>query len=243
MAMSGLLSIYNLKNVAFLIVSANDIFATIPTIMKFEVKTKYPLPSMLIRVKINDGETLLTHVEDKKIFNLTVTFPKRGKISIDKIIISSFFPFLFFNRILKLPVNYEITVFPKPIKCDFSMYMSTGNSQRESKRTIGKSYEGEIVGIKNYNPYEPLKYIHWKASAKTSELMTKEFSPYKGNPVIVRLSDFSGDVEQKIGKATFTLIELSKKGIPVGLELENKLYKPDTGKVHLRKMLNALALY
>ncbi len=243
MAMSGLLSIYNLKNVDFLIVSSNDIFATIPTMMKFEVKTKYPLPSMLIRVRLNDGETLLSHVENKKLFNLTVTFPKRGRIFIDKIIISSFFPFLFFNRILKLPFNYEITVFPKPIKCDFSMYMSTGNSQRESKRTIGKAYEGEMVGIKNYNPYEPLKYIHWKASAKTSELMTKEFSPYKGNPVIVRLSDFSGDVEQKIGKATFTIIELSKKGIPVGLELENKLYKPDTGKVHLRKMLNALAIY
>lgn len=243
MAMSGLLSIYNLKNVHFLLVSANDIFATIPTTMKFEVKTKYPLPSMLIRVKINDGETLLTHVEDKKLFNLTVTFPKRGRISIDKIMISSFFPFHFFNRILNLPFNYEIIVFPKPIKCDFSVYLSKGNKQTESKRTIGKAYEGEMVGIKNYNPFEPLKYIHWKASAKTSELMTKEFSPYTGNPAIVRLSDFSGDLEQKIGKATFTIIELSKKGIPVGLELENKLYKPDTGRVHLRKMLYALALY
>lgn len=243
MAMSGLLSIYNLRNVYFLLLSADDIFATLPATMRFEVKTKYLIPSMLIRVKIDGGETLLTYVEDKKIFNLTVTFPKRGRVSIDKIMISSFFPFLFFNRILKLPVNYEIIVFPKPIKCDFSKYLSHGSRERESRRTNGKAYEGEIVGIKNYNLHEPLKYIHWKASAKTSELLSKEFSPYRGNPVIVRLSDFSGDLEQRIGKATFAIIELSNRGIPVGLELENKLYKPDTGKLHLRRMLNALAIY
>lgn len=243
MAISGILSVYNIKNVSFLMLQNYDIFAMTPTVLKLEAETKYFMPSMLIKVKINDSEATLTYVKNKAQFNLAVIFPKRGRVSIDKITISSYFPFYFFNRIFKIPTNYEVIVFPQPIKCDYSNYFSKGKMKIESKQTLGKAYEGETIGVKNYTPDEPLKYIHWKASAKTSELMTKEFSPYIGTPTIIKLSDYSGDIEQKLGKATYTIIQLSKQGIPVGLDLENKFYKPDLSKSHLRKLLYALALY
>jgi uncharacterized protein (DUF58 family) len=243
MAISGILSVYNLKNISFSIIQNYDIFAMTPATLRLEAKTKYSLPSVLIKVKINNSEAMLTYVKDKAQFNLTFVFPKRGKVLIEKITVSSYFPFYFFNRILRIPTKYEVIVFPQPIKCDYSFYFSRGNKYIESKQTSGKAYEGETIGVKNYTYNEPLKYIHWKASAKKSELMTKEFSPYIGQPTIVRLLDFSGDMEQKIGKATYAIIQIFKQGIPVGLELENKFYKPDISKNHLRKLMYALALY
>lgn len=243
MAVSGLLSIYNLLNIKLKIVSYDDIFANLPSKINFEIKTRYFLPSMLIRIELFNGNALRPYVEGRGIFSLAVTFPHRGKIFIDKIYISSYFPFYFFKRTLILTVNEEILVFPRPIKCDLSVYLSEGIRMTESKISMGKAHEGEISGIKNYNPLEPLKYIHWKASAKSADLMSKELSPYRGNPVVVKLSDFSGNVEEKISKATFTIMELNKKGIPVGLLMDKATFKPDTGKNHLRKMLYALALY
>ncbi len=243
MAVSGLFSIYNLLNIKLKIVSYDDIFANLPAKINFEIKKKFFLPSLLIRIELFQSIILISHVDEKKIFSLKVNFTHRGKVSIDKVYISSYFPFYFFKRILTLPINQEIIVFPKPIKCEFSFYFSEGDRMTDSKIAMGKAYEGDISGIKNYNPTEPIKYIHWKASAKSLDLMSKEFSPYRGNPIMIKLSDFSGSLEEKIGKVTFTIMELHKRGIPVGLSLENETFKPDTGKTHLRRMLNALALY
>ncbi len=243
MAVSGLISIYNLLNIKLKIVSYDDIFANFPAKINFEIEKKFFLPSLLIRIELFNSIILIPYLDDRKIFSLTVNFSHRGKISIDKVNVSSYFPFYFFKRILTLPLYQEIIVFPKPIRCDLSFYFSEGQRITDSKIAMGKAYEGDISGIKNYNPTEPLKYIHWKASAKSHDLMSKDFSPFKRNPVMVKLSDFSGNLEEKLGKVTFTIMELHKRGIPVGLSLENETFKPDTGKTHLRRMLNALALY
>lgn len=243
MTLSGITSIYNLKNIDFFLLPTDDIFAMTPAVLKFEVKSKYPFPSLLIKLRIKNSEAILIYVKNKVLIDLKIIFANRGKIKIDEIEISSYFPFYFFNRILKVPVNYEFVVFPKPIKCDFSTVLSDGKTKNETNYTKGKAFEGEITGVRGYNPDDPMKYIHWKASAKTTELMTKEFSPYRGSPVIIKLSNFSGTLEQKIGMATYSIIQLSKQGIPVGLELEDRFYKPDLGQAHIRKLLYALAFY
>ncbi|MCX8033879.1 MAG: DUF58 domain-containing protein [Thermodesulfovibrio sp.] len=243
MALSGVISIYNLKNFKFALLPHSDIFAQSPANLKLEIRKQYFLPSYLIRLKINETEKILPFINNRDIVNVNLVFQKRGRIKISEVSISSYFPFFFFKRTIKIPVDYEVIVFPKPIKSDFSIFLSEGKTKFESILSKGKSFEGEIVGVKAYYPQDPLKYINWKATAKTSELMTKEFSPYRGNPVIIDLSDFTGDVEQKIGKATFAILDLSKNGIPVGLKLENAIYKPDLGQAHIRRVLHALALY
>ncbi|MCX7988062.1 MAG: DUF58 domain-containing protein [Thermodesulfovibrio sp.] len=243
MALSGIISIYNLKNFKLSLLPQPEIFAQTPTNLKAEIKKRYFLPSYLIRLKINESEKILPFVKYKEIINITLVFQRRGRIKISEVLISSYFPFFFFRRTIKIPIDYEVIVFPKPIKCDFSMFLSEGKTKIESISSRGKSFEGEIVGVKAYNPQDPLKYINWKATAKTSDLMTKEFSPYIGNPVIIDLSSFTGDLEQKIGKATFAILNLSQNGIPVGLKLDKAFYKPELGQAHVRRLLYALALY
>lgn len=243
MAISGLISVYNLKSLRFSILPQSDIFAMTPTTLQIKIKKRYFLSSYLIRCKIHNTEKLIASIKENSLLKLNVIFEKRGKYKISEIEISSYFPFFFFLRSIRIPVVYEVIVFPKLIKSDYYHYIAEGKKNIESSSSKGKSYEGEIIGLKVYNPQDPLRYIHWKASAKISELMTKEFSPYKGNPVLVNLSDFTGDIEQKIGKAAYVIMNLSQQGIPVGLKLDNITYKPDSGNAHLRRLLNALALY
>jgi uncharacterized protein (DUF58 family) len=243
MALSGILSFFNLKNIQIFLLSHNDIFAQTPGYIKIELKNKYFLPCFLIRIRLEKNEIILPFVKDKILVNLPVIFQKRGKIKISEIFVSSYFPFYFFKRILRLPIDYEIIVFPKPIKCEFSNLLHEGKTKLETTLTRGSSFEGEITGVKEYSIQDPLKYIHWKTTAKTSELMTKEFSPYKGNPVILKLADFQGDIEQKIGKITYAILSFSEQGIPVGLKIDNTVYKPDLRPSHIRRLLYALSVY
>ncbi|MCS7163510.1 MAG: DUF58 domain-containing protein [Thermodesulfovibrio sp.] len=243
MALSGFVSFVNLKNIEVSVIKSDDIFALKPANLKFKARNRYFFGAFLLRAKLFQSEVVLPYIKGEEIFILNPIFPKRGKYVIKELTISSYFPFYFFRRSIIIPIYIEIIVFPNPIKCDISLLVSEGKILSESNISRGKSYEGEVVGVREYVQGDPLKYIHWKATAKTSSIKTKVFSPYQGNPVIVDINDFSGSLEEKIGKATYTLIEISKMGSPIGLKLEEELYLPEKGNNHLRRMLYALAVY
>lgn len=243
MALSGALSVFNLVNFQFRLMPASDVFAMKPASLFFEVRKRFFIPCCLIRIKIQNSEKLVPFVREREIKSIEVIFEQRGRAKISEVQVSSSFPFLFFKRSITVSTDLELVVFPQPIFSDYLKYFSHGQRDTESRTPKGKAYEGEIIGVRAYSPQDPLKYIHWKATAKSSQLMTKEFSPYRGNPVIIDLNDFSGDLEQKIGKATYALLNISQRGIPVGLKLDSTIYKPEVGNAHLRRLLNALALY
>lgn len=242
MALSGIVSFFNLKNLRFSILPPQEIFALKPVVLKIKVRSRV-FEVFLIRIKILDSEIVIPYLKGEEFFNLSLTFPKRGRHIISEITISSYFPFYFFKRLINIPQNLEFTVFPYPLKCDISFLLSEGKTKTESELSKGKSYEGELTGVRNYIDGDPLKYIHWKATAKTSSLKTKEFSPPCGSPVVININDFSGSIEEKISKATYALIKLAGMGNPVGLKAGTVFFKPETGQVHLRRLLSALAFY
>jgi len=243
MALSGVVAFFNLRNIEFSILPSQDIFALKPANLKIRAKNKYFFGLFLLRVKILQNETVIPYLKGEGIFSVALKFPKRGIYTVKEITISSYFPFYFFKRARNVPVNFEFIVFPYPLKCDISFLFSEGKTKTDSVISKGKSYEGELIGVKAYTQGDPLKYIHWKATAKTSSLKTKEFSPPSGTPVVLDLNDFSGNIEEKISKTAYALIELSKMGNPVGLRIGKEFYPPETGQPHLRRMLYALAIY
>ncbi|WP_353684825.1 DUF58 domain-containing protein [Thermodesulfovibrio sp. 3907-1M] len=243
MALSGIVSFFNLKNIEISILPPEDIFALKPASFRIRAKNKYFFGVFLLRIKVFNEEKIISYLKGEKNLIVNLTFSKRGIHTIKEIIVSSYFPFYFFKRTRTLPLKFEFTVFPYPLKCDISFLISEGKAKVDSIISKGKSYEGEVTGVRAYTHGDPIKYIHWKATAKTSSLKTKEFSPPSGNPVVVNLSDFSGNIEEKISKTAYALIELTKMGNPAGLKLNNEFYPPETGHSHLRRMLYALAVY
>ncbi|WP_460180444.1 DUF58 domain-containing protein [Thermodesulfovibrio sp. TK110] len=243
MALSGIVAFFNLKNIDVSITPSQDIFALKPANFRIRAKNRYFFGLFLLRIKVFNEEAVISYLKGERISIVNLTFPERGRHSINEVTISSYFPFYFFRRTRNVPVNLEFTVFPYPLKCDISFLVSDGKTKIDSIISKGKSYEGEITGVRDYTLGDPIKYIHWKATAKTSSLKTKEFTPPSGNPVVVNLSDFSGNLEEKISKATYALIELTKIGNPAGLKIGNEFYPPETGQSHLRRMLYALAVY
>lgn len=242
MALSGIVSFLNLKNLRLSILPPQEIFALKPANLRIKARSRI-FEIFLIRLRILDREIVIPYLKGEEFFNLSLIFPKRGRHIISEMTISSYFPFYFFKRLISVPLNLEFTVFPYPLKCDISFLLSNGKTKTESELSKGKSYEGELTGVRSYIDGDPLKYIHWKATAKTSSLKTKELSPPAGSPVIININDFSGPVEEKISKATYALIYLVKMGNPAGLKAGAVFFKPETGQAHLRRMLNALAFY
>ena len=246
MALSGFLGRRNLKNLDIEIHTPDEIFSGIKTPITVSlINKKKFLPSFLIKVYLKDNSILLPYInnnsiKDKEIF---ITFDKRGINKIETIKICSVFPFNFFIRCKEIKIDLEVLVFPKPKKCKIFSDDFNKIKQQNERLLKFKGYEGDLTGIRDYIKGDPLKLIHWKLSAKTDKLKTKELSSTGFQSVIINLDDIKGSIEDKISCATYQILSYYKRVIPFGLKIGKTLYKPEFSRKQKLKLLRVLALY
>jgi uncharacterized protein (DUF58 family) len=156
----------------------------------------------------------------------------------------SVFPFNFFTRYKWYSDESSFVVFPKLRQCDlFSLYQN-GRRLKGEHSSDKTGYESDIISIKEYVHGDPIKYINWKATAKTGELKTKELSALTFQPVIIDFTTIDiEDIEQKISCIAYTIVQMFKKNIPIGLRLNGNLFAPSVSGNHKKTLLTELALY
>jgi uncharacterized protein (DUF58 family) len=174
----------------------------------------------------------------------SISFEKRGAHTINNIRINSVFPFNFFTRFKEIHNAYNCIVFPALKPCDLSSLYEQERKRRGEKISDRLGYESDVVSIREYVRGDPLKYIHWKATAKTGKLKTKELSSLAHRPVIIDFEKVSiANIEERISSIAYAIVQFCKKNIPVGLRINNNLYLPDFSSAHKMNLLRELALY
>jgi hypothetical protein len=136
-------------------------------------------------------------------------------------------------------------------KCSLHALFSS-EKKSGGERSLDKAgFEAEVLSIRNYHYGDPQKYIHWKASARTGELKTKELSSLSHRPLIIDFEDTDiQEPEERITCITYMIVKSFRINTPIGLRINNKVYKPadnafDSGAARALKleMLRELALY
>lgn len=175
---------------------------------------------------------------------LTLVAGKRGRHSFDAVTASSVFPFNFFIRFRGIKTAFEYIVFPEPKKCDLNDFLERERRSRGEAASDRAGYEGDLLSLRDYAHGDPMKYIHWKASAKSRELKTKELSSLAQQPVVI---DFEKtgirNREERISCVTYLLLRLFRRNIPAGLRIGGVVFVPGTSSSHKTAMIRELALY
>jgi uncharacterized protein (DUF58 family) len=255
MGISGFFGRRNIMRLRVEIEVPDEIYAgTVLPVKVILSNDKRFMPSFLIKVKVDDSETLFPVIDKvAKIAGIAhIAFPERGRHQIDNCYISSVFPFNFFTRFRRLDTDVDVIVFPAPKKCSLQSLFAGEKSSRGDRTFDRSGFEAEILSIRNYRYGDPQKYIHWKASARTGELKTKELSSLSHRPLIIDFDEVViGDLEERISCITYVIVRSYRLNIPVGIKIAGKVFKPfaedstDFGKARLGKivMLTELALY
>jgi len=253
MAISGVFGKRNLSGLDVLIEFPKEIFAetNIPVKVILRNKKRF-LPAFLIRVHIRHSDVLFPFgdIRGETARYLSLSFRERGRSQVDDIYLSSVFPFNFFIRYRTIPVVFETLVFPRVKKCD-SLGLFDKEQKSPGEEVVDRTgYEGDVVSVRDYIVGDPIKYIHWKASAKTGRLQTKELSSLSRRPVIINFDTLPiRDMEERISCVTYILLKLFRQNVPVGLRIGGTLHKPSSQArgeraMALRSaMLTRLALY
>jgi uncharacterized protein (DUF58 family) len=110
-------------------------------------------------------------IEDKT----SHVFERRGRFLIRDFELSTRFPFGFFRHRRRLPAREaELIVFPKLAELDHELEnlpLDVGKLVA-NKRGLGQ----DLLALRDYQPNDDLRRIDWKATARSQQLIVREFS-------------------------------------------------------------------
>ena len=134
-------------------------------------------------------------------------------------------------------------VYPKPVEKSIPL---TGREQAEQQED-GLEIAGgssDFGGIRNYQPGDSLRHIHWAKYAQTGQLHTKSFVDYVSHD---RWLDWDSlpipGIEMRLSYLCSKVLEFHQAQQQYGLKIPGTLIQPDKGEAHKARCLRALALY
>lgn len=127
-----------------------------------------------------------------------IVFKRRGIFRHGDFHIQSGFPFILFNKIMTVRVSGEVMVYPDLTSIENIIPEIRGYGKEEALEKTG--HGDDIYSVREFKNGDDWKKIHWKASAKTSNLIVKEYAAYesKRSTVIVdNLMPENGEIFEK----------------------------------------------
>jgi len=202
---SGILSRIVLSGVDLKFDMPEHIFAEQPVLAEVELRNEKQLwPSFSLRVagenKKDEAQILSTPVFFPYIPRLSAArqkvelrFAHRGVYRQDAFGIRTRFPFGFFEKTRKVDSDIQIVVYPRIEPADQLcevLPLLTGEMA-----TYFRGRGNELHSLRKYLPTDSARFVDWKTSAKTGQLMVREFAREDERRVMLVLDPFIGQPE------------------------------------------------
>jgi uncharacterized protein (DUF58 family) len=170
---------------------------------------------------------------------------RRGRYALQKVKASSRYPFGFFVKDLDFPVDAECICYPEIIpqeQINFSDIDIQGSNQR-----FERGFGHDLYMIRDYLPSDSARHVHWKASAKTSTLKTREYSAEESRRVILAFDRFGhpdeiAKFEQLVSYTASLAYHFMHAGIELSLVSDDWQSAKGNSQAILDSILQYLAL-
>lgn len=170
---------------------------------------------------------------------------RRGRYAMKELKAASRYPFGFFVKDRSYHLDAECICYPEIIpqeRMNLAVLDIQGANQRFER---GLGYD--LYTIRDYLPSDSARHVHWKASAKTAVLKTREYAAEDSQRVVLAFDRFGrpGDVEkfeQLVSYTASLAYHLIDDGIEVALVSDDWHTGYGTSEALLDSMLQYLAL-
>ncbi len=164
--LSGLLSFSNLKNIEAEVKAPQPMFANRKELCFITLKNSGNFPKFKIHMKIM-GENVYTDIiKDTFSSDFECRFPRRGIHKVGALILTSDFPFGFFERHKTVLLDSEIIVCPEVTKVKV-LHKGSGAENFVSNAVRGEG--SEFYSAREYIDGEDSRKINWKLTAKADK--------------------------------------------------------------------------
>jgi uncharacterized protein (DUF58 family) len=165
----------------------------------------------------------------------------RGRIGAIPAAISTRFPFALFEKSMDLELPAGWVVYPRPAPPGEWEWTLPENLSEGDPRNAGRT--GAFPrGAREHLPSDPVRDIHWKASARAGRWMVKEREGESAPAVDLRVTPCSGEeFERRVSEACGAVLALEERGVPYRLWLGDRLAADATAGDRRKRALEALA--
>ena len=128
-------------------------------------------------------------------FNLTAKYRGNYEIGVERIIFYDFLGLFKFEQ--KHGEKFILTVLPRVVDVRPLPHQLASTGARDTKNHWTQEDYSLISDLRKYQPTDGYKKIHWKASAKKNELISKNFQNTKENSVAFVLDNSEIDLDDQ----------------------------------------------
>ena len=177
---------------------------------------------------------------------VTWRFPVRGHAQLEGLEISSSFPFGLIEHRCRVPRVTPVLVYPTALgQPGHDSRRTTGSHERDDDLYDPRSTgAGDFLGLREYQPGDPPRSIHWRTSARLGRPMIVVRSGDSDEEVLVELDEQADphQWERCISEACGQVLHHVRLGRAVGLRVGRRTWPPRRGAPQHRSLLTALAL-
>ena len=148
--------------------------------------------------------------------------PRRGRYRLGPLRLSTRFPFGLLRHTITLAEVETLTVFPRLGKLTRAWFARNRRSLAGAQRRQQRSgAEGDFYGVRQWRSGDPRRWIHWRNSARSGELVVRQFEQPRNRDVALLLDLWRPaeptrkdleNVELAVSFAATVVTDLCRKG-------------------------------
>lgn len=189
-------------------------------------------------LKIDNNETVVK--------TATYTFKRRGRFSLAGVKVSTRFPFGLFLKGKEERCPDEVIVYPDVSHARLKQHTDIDGASSDGTRPVGKGSGSELYGLREYTLNDPARFIYWRAAARSSKLLVREFERESIKKVTIIFDNYTptneAAFEPVVDEAAATADWFIERGYAVGMKTLTTEIKPAAGAGQLHRILRTLAL-
>lgn len=185
-------------------------------------------------------------VYESRTLGMLLPVQRRGWQAMGTVTLTTVYPFGIFRAWAPLRFDRKVLVYPSQLKRAVPLPLpSAGERSKNATRHLAGNGRDEFNGIRDYQPGDSLRQIHWRAYAKGQGLLIKQYACEVGGSEL--WLDFQqapgGQVEERLSVLCRWILDAEAAGFRYGLRLPTRQLAPNQGAKHQSDCLEALALF
>lgn len=200
-------------------------------------------PRLDIELRAAAGGQALSTIaaQDHDPVTLAVPAPRRGRLSLGRITLSTRYPLGLFRAWAYVDAEAETLVYPRPAETAARPPSDAGGGERRQTLELGSD---DFHGLRAYQPGDSPRHIDWKALARAQGLVTKQFQRHQAPERWLDWADtYGADTEARLAQLCRWLLDADSEQQRYGLRLPGVTLAPAQGPQQRERGLAQLALY
>jgi len=224
-------------------ISAQNVFAGERVQFLVSIKNNSMLDRIGVRLKCADASDVIDiKSEEASQASLVKNTASRGLLKLGRITITSSYPIGLWRTWCYLHSNEHCMVYPSPENNAPPLPTLSTDAQGE---TAQKSMQGDVAGLRDYQPGDAIASVAWKAAARGQGLFVKTFDDETAggqthfNLAVTGLQE----TEQQLSRLCAWILAAEQAQTDYSFDLADMHLAPGHGKTHKHRALIALASY